>query len=147
MNWSGNQLFNDSQVSPIISSDKFNDTSTPNATADINRMCRKNGSREGSGLNVPIGSDETTVGAENKNNSCGFNRDEEVLGLLVIEPLRNVSHRVQHHPCESSAIQQALVTRIMDAQDLERNRNFFRYQDRIFHSFVRQRDDFELKRN
>lgn len=145
MNCSGNHLFNDSQVSPIISSHKFNETSTPNATAD--RICRRNGSSEDSGLSVPIGSDETCVGMENKNNSCGFNRDEEVLGLLVIEPLRNVSHSVQHHPCESSAIQQALVTRIMDAQDLERNRNFFRYQDRIFHSFVRQRDDFELKIN
>lgn len=82
-------------------------------------------------------------------NSTGFNRGEEVgtLGLLVIEPLRNVSHNVQHHPCQSQAIQEALVTRIMNAQDLERNRNFFLYPEKVFRSLLRQKDDFELKTN
>ncbi|KAM9846444.1 uncharacterized protein ACBR49_009746 [Aulostomus maculatus] len=83
------------------------------------------------------------------NASAGYNSNEEsgMLGFLVIEPLRNVSHNVSHHPCESPAIQQALVSRIINAQDLERNRNFFLYPEKVFHSLLRQRDDFELKTN
>lgn len=69
------------------------------------------------------------------------------LGLLIIEPWRNVSHNVRHRPCESPAIQQALVARIINAQDLERNQNFFLYPERVFQSLLRQKDDFELKRN
>lgn len=77
----------------------------------------------------------------------GFSRDEEGghLGLLVIEPQMNVSHSVQHHPCQAPAIQQALVTRIINAQDLDRNRNFFRYPDKVFLGLLRQREDFDLK--
>lgn len=149
MTCSGNGLFNDSLNSPSISTDKFNETTKPNATADISRICKTNGSSEDFGLNVPKGSVEATVSMENKNtlnNSAGYNRDEDVgiLGLLVIEPLRNVSHNVQHHPCESPAIQQSLVTRIINAQDLERNRNFFQCPEKVFHSLLRQRDDFDL---
>lgn len=135
-----------------ISADKYNDTTTSNSTADIKRSCKTDGSREDFGRNVPDVSNETTVGAVNRktlNNSTGYGRAEEVntLGLLVIELSRNVSHSVRHHPCQSPAIQQALVTRIIKAQDLERNRNFFLYPEKVFHSLLRQREDFELKTN
>ena len=95
------------------------------------------------GLNVPKGRGENK---KTLNGSAGLNsnRDPGVPGLLVIEPLRNVSHNVQHHPCESPAIQEALVSRIINAQDLERNRRFFQYPERVFYSHLRQRDDFEL---
>ncbi|XP_044077626.1 uncharacterized protein LOC122887952 [Siniperca chuatsi] len=135
-----------------ISTDKFNETTTPNSTADISGNCKTDGSSEDFGPNVPKVSNETTVGVVKRktlNNSASYRRGEKVgiLGLLVIEQWRNVSHNVQHHPCESPAIQQALVTRIINAQDLERNRNFFLYPDKVFHRLLRQRDDFELKTN
>ncbi|KAM4544863.1 uncharacterized protein PAE49_017653 [Odontesthes bonariensis] len=81
--------------------------------------------------------------------STGDSREDEdsKLGLLVIEPQRNVSHNVQHHSCQSPAIQQALVNRIMNAQDLELNRNFFLYPGTFFHVLLKQRDDFELRAN
>lgn len=146
----GDRLFSDSLVSPGVSADAFNDTTTPNATAAIGQSCQTDGSSEDFGLNVTRGSDETTAGTGNRetfSTSAGLSEDEEVgvPGLLVIEPQRNVSHSVQHHPCQAPAIQQALVTRIMNAQDLERNRNFFRYADRVFYSLLRQRDAFELR--
>lgn len=146
----GDRLFNDSLVSPGVSTDALNDTTTPNSTAAIGQSCQTDGSSEDFGLNVTRGSDEITAGMENRetlSTSAGLSGDEEVgvPGLLVIEPQRNVSHSVQHHPCEAPAIQQALVTRIMNAQDLERNRNFFRYADRVFYSLLRQRDAFELR--
>lgn len=72
--------------------------------------------------------------------------DKNSQGLLIIEPLRNISHSVRHHPCESQAIQEALVVRIMNAQDLERNRNFFLSPENVFQSLLRQTDDFELKK-
>ncbi|XP_041864985.1 uncharacterized protein LOC121654773 [Melanotaenia boesemani] len=96
------------------------------------------------------GSNDTTEELRSRNTvSFGYSREEEdsMFGLLVIEFQKNVSHGVQHHPCESPAIQQALVTRIMNSQDLERNRNFFLYSIRVLHSLLRQRDDFELKTN
>ncbi|XP_070700190.1 uncharacterized protein [Pempheris klunzingeri] len=147
---SSNCLFNASLVSPSNSTDKFNDTAAPNSTADIRRS-KTNGSSEDFGLNVSKESNKSTVGVINReslSDSAGSGRDEEdgLLGLLVIEPLRNVSHKVQHHPCESPAIQQALVTRIINAQDLERNRNFFTYPEKAFYSLLRQRDDFALLR-
>lgn len=134
---------NDSLVS--ISADAFNDSTTPSATANISRICKTDGSSKHSRLNVGTGSDETTAGV---NSSAGHKWEEEeeagILGLLVIEPLRNVSHNVRHHPCQSPAIQQALATRIINAQDLDRNRNFFRDPDKVFLGLLRQRDDFEL---
>lgn len=140
---SGNGLFNDSLVGLTISADKLNDTTSPNATANMSRISQTDGSSKDLRLNVPTGSDETTIGV---NNCTGHNREEEagILGLLVIEPLRNVSHSVRHHPCQSPAIQEALVTRIVNAQDLDRNRNFFGDPEKVFRTLLRQRDDFEL---
>ncbi|TMS14373.1 hypothetical protein E3U43_022853 [Larimichthys crocea] len=149
---SGNCSFNGSQVGPNIPIDRFNETTTPRSTSNVSRILKTDRSSEDSRFNVPKRSNETTAGNENRktfNNSTGYNRDEEarLLGLLVIEPLTNVSHNVRHHPCQSPAIQQALVTRIINAQDLERNRKFFQFAEGVFYSLVRQRDDFELKTN
>ncbi|KAI3373930.1 hypothetical protein L3Q82_022498 [Scortum barcoo] len=137
---------NVSLVNLSMPTDSFNETTAPNSSADISRSCKTNGSREHFGLNKTTAG---TVNLKTLSNSSGFSSNDEVgtSGLLVIEPWRNVSHGVQHHPCESPAIQQALVTRIMNAQDLERNRNFFLYPEKVFHSLLRQRGDFELKIN
>ncbi|XP_059207661.1 uncharacterized protein LOC131986626 [Centropristis striata] len=140
MTCSSDQIFNESLVD--ISDDKFNETTMPNSTAEA---CKSNRSGEDFGLNVSNRSVETQdVNRETLNNTAVY---EDVQGVLVIEPLRNVSHNVQHHPCESPAIQQALVTQIMNAQDLERNRNFFLHPEKLFHSLLKQRDDFVLKTN
>ncbi|XP_042354685.1 uncharacterized protein LOC121952216 [Plectropomus leopardus] len=141
MTCSHNNSFNESLVH--ISADKFNETKAPNSTAEISRSCKTDFE-----LNVSNRSDDSREAMANGatlNNTTGNGSDENVLGLLVIESWRNVSHTVQHHPCESPAIQQALVTRIINAQDMERNRNFFLYPEKVFHSLLRQRDDFEIK--
>lgn len=142
----GNGLFNDSLVTAVVSTDKLNKTTKSNI--NISRIYKTHAPSNDFGLNVPKGGDNTTVHMENRktvNSSAGLGHENNtILGLLVIEPMRNVSHNVQHHPCESPAIQQALVTRIINAQDLERNRNFFRYPVKVFRSLLRQRDDFEL---
>ncbi|XP_037605733.1 uncharacterized protein LOC119476365 isoform X2 [Sebastes umbrosus] len=136
MTCSSNHTFNDSLVG--ISTD--NETTTPKPTADISRSCETD-----FGLNVSNRSVETSeVNLKTLNGTTG---NEDVQGLLVIELLRNVSHNVQHHPCESPAIQQALVTRIINAQDLERNRNFFQYPEKVFQSLLRQRNDFKMRRH
>ncbi|GAA6232088.1 uncharacterized protein LOC108893356 [Lates japonicus] len=149
MTCSSNLLFNISQVNPSTSADTFNETNITNSTAEISRSCKTHGSRE-FGVNASKGSNDPAEMIRNTlTNSTEYSREEEasMLGLLVIEPGRNVSHNVQHHPCESPAIQQALVTRIINAQDLERNRNFFLIPEKVFHSLLRQRNDFELKTN
>lgn len=137
--------FNAHLVSPDNSTGKFNETTSPNDI--ISRICKRNGSSEDFRLNWPK-EDDLTV-AENRttlNSASGYRRGEEV-GLLVIEPGRSIIHNVHHHPCESRAIQQALVMRIIDAQDLEQNRNFFSYAEKVLHSLLRQKDDFELQTN
>ncbi|XP_026226146.1 uncharacterized protein LOC113169173 [Anabas testudineus] len=126
-----NRFVNLGQVSPSISTESFNETVAPKSSADISRRCEGMITRET--LN-----DLTTYSPE---------LEAGTLGLLVIEPWRNVSHNVQHHPCESPAIQQALVSRIIKAQDLEQNGNFFLYSESVLRSLLRQKDDFELKTN
>lgn len=121
MTCSSNHLFN---VSQIISTERFNETVAPSSSADMSRGC------------------DRLI-----NNSSITEEEAGTLGLLVIEPWRNVSHNVKHHTCESPAIQQALVTRILNALDLEQNGNFFLHSERALHSLLRQKDDFELKTN
>ncbi|XP_060941185.1 uncharacterized protein LOC133018881 [Limanda limanda] len=147
---SGNRLFNVSQVSTSISTDGLNKTTATNSTADGSRNCETHGTTEEFGVSVSKGSNETTVSMgsiKTLTNVTEYNREEEasMLGLLVIEPGRNVSHNVQHHPCESPAIQQALVTRVINAQDLERNRNVFLFPEKVLRSLCRQRNDIEFK--
>lgn len=131
MTCSSNYFFNVSQVSPSISTERFNETVAPSSSAEMSRGC------------------EGMINRKTLNNSTRYIAEEEAgtLGLLVLEPWRNVSHNVKHHPCESPAIQQALVTRILNALDLDQNRNFFLYSERVFHSLLRQKDGFELKTN
>lgn len=135
---SSRNVFNISQV-------RVNETCVPNSTAGISRNYKTDDSH----VAFPVlkRDDESTGGLVTPNVTAGYSSDEEgsMLGLLVIEPGRNVSHNVQHHPCQSPAIQQALVSRIMNAQDLERNRNFFLFPEKVFHSLLRQRQDFQLK--
>lgn len=126
-----NTVFNDSLAETMISTNSSNETATTNKTADT--ICKTEGSRT------------DFQHMENQLNiSAGYKGDQDVgvLGLLVIEPLRNVSHSVHHHPCESPAIQQALMIRIMNAQDLERNRNFFQHPQKVFRGLLRQRGHF-----
>lgn len=126
-----------------------NETAASNSTAELSRSCKTDRSSEEFELNVSNRSDVTTEVNRKTlnytNYTTGYSSNEDALGLLVIEPFRNVSHSVQHHPCESPAIQQALVTRIMNSQDLERNRDFFLYSEKVFHSLLRQRDHFEMR--
>ncbi|XP_017275344.1 uncharacterized protein LOC108238048 isoform X2 [Kryptolebias marmoratus] len=147
---SESRLLNASLASPA---DEGYVSATPGVIVR-DRSCKEGGSGEDFVLSQQKGGDNATEGEMSRvalNTSAGCVREEEEegggLGLLVIEPLRNVSHNVQHHPCESEAIQQALVTRILKAQDLEHNRNFFLYSPKVLRSLVRQRDDFELKTN
>ncbi|KAF7650854.1 hypothetical protein LDENG_00119420 [Lucifuga dentata] len=147
---SRNNLDHISSISPSILSTILNETTTPNSTVEVSRMCKTNESSEALGQHVQRISNESTAGTTGRKtiSSCsGERRHEEAVrpGLLVIESQRNVTHTVQHRPCESPAIQQALMTRIIDAQDLQRNRDFFLYSEEVFHSLLRQRDDFELK--
>lgn len=140
--YSANGPFNSSLV---ISTYICNETATPNQTADMNRICK---TKKDFGLFLSEESDETALGVENRhkfNSSAGYRREDEILGLLVIEPGRNVSHSVRHHSCESPAIQQALLPHIMNALDLERNKNFFQYHEKVFYSLLRQRHDFVLR--
>jgi len=139
---SSNHIFNDSLIN--TSTDKFNETATPNSTADIGRGCKTDGSIEDFGLDGSKRRNKTTEVLVNRK-TLGDTIGRQ--GLLVIEPGRNVSHMVQHHPCESPAIQQALVTRIINAQDLERNRYFFLYPEKFFNGLLRQKEVFELKTN
>ncbi|XP_061595158.1 uncharacterized protein LOC133459297 [Cololabis saira] len=141
-------LFN---VSMLTKPDKLNDSTMSNSTKGNN--CERDVSCEDFGAseqNISNSSTQNTRNTSKLNPSAGYNGEQEDeeegrVSLLVIEPQRNVSHSVQHHPCESEAIQQALVTRIMNAQDLERNRNFFTHPNRVLHSLLRQMDDFQLK--
>lgn len=124
---------------------ELDELSASNAAANISRKCKREVLEEVSGGNVTDVTDKNPVGTEKRKklrHSSGINSG--ALGLLVIEPLRNVSHSVQHHPCESPAIQQALVTRFMDALDMEQNKQFFQYPQKVFLSLLRQDDDFEI---
>ncbi|XP_057677300.1 uncharacterized protein LOC130906734 isoform X2 [Corythoichthys intestinalis] len=85
---------------------------------------------------------ETTHG-----NVSGTDESAWQEGLLFIEPGRNVTHGVRHHPCESPAIQQALVTRIINAQDLEDSRGFFLFPKKVFQRLLTQDNTFELDTN
>lgn len=130
-----NVVFNDSLAEPVTSSDSSNQTATANRIINARIIWKTEESR----------TDFKCV--ENQVSSSAGNKGDEdvgVPGMLVIEPLRNVSHNVRHHPCQSPAIQEALVTHIMNAQDLESNRNFFQYPEKVFHGLLRQRGHFEL---
>lgn len=121
-----------------ISSSTAAGTNASDAAASKSRKCRREVLGQVSGRNV------TNMNDGRKKLSSSAGSSSGSLGLLVIEPLRNVSHSVQHHQCESPAIQQALLTRIMEALDMEQNKHFFQHPGKVFHSLFRQKDGFEL---
>lgn len=132
-------------IAPSTAAGKINEPAASNAAANIGRKCKLEVLSDSSGGNVTDVDDKSAVGTEKGkrlSNSSGIN--SSAMGLLVIEPLRNVSHNVEHHQCESPAIQHALLHRIMDALDMEQNKYFFQYPEKVFYSLVRQEDDFEL---
>lgn len=140
LTWSGPNL-----IAASTAAGKINEPTASNRAANIGRKCKIEVLSDSSGGNVTKVDDKSAVGTEKRrklSNSSGIN--SSAMGLLVIEPLRNVSHSVQHHQCESPAIQHALVNRIMDALDMEQNKHFFQYSERVFYSLLRQEDDFEL---
>ncbi|XP_029913657.1 uncharacterized protein LOC115363532 [Myripristis murdjan] len=65
-------------------------------------------------------------------------------GLLVVEPLRNVSHEVRHRACESAAIQRALVERFLSDQDPQRGKDFFQSSQDRHDALMAQRGDLRL---
>lgn len=139
LSWSG-----PNPIAASTAAGKINEPTASNAAANIGRKCKIEVLSDSSGGNVTE-VDKSAVGTEKRkrlSNSSGIN--SSAMGLLVIEPLRNVSHNVQHHQCESPAIQHALVSRIMDALDMEQNKHFFQYAEKVFYSLLRQEDDFEL---
>ncbi|XP_056909350.1 uncharacterized protein LOC130537016 [Takifugu flavidus] len=140
LTWSGPNL-----IAASSAAGKINEPTASNAAANIGRKCKIEVLSDSSGGNVTEVDDKSAVGTEKRkrlSNSSGIN--SSAMGLLVIEPLRNVSHSVQHHQCESPAIQHALVSRIMDALDMEQNKHFFQYPEKVLYSLLRQEDDFEL---
>ncbi|XP_075997772.1 uncharacterized protein LOC142991482 isoform X2 [Genypterus blacodes] len=124
-------------VGPSILNDMLNDTTRHNSNESSDPFL-PHATKESEG------STAGTAARKTVNNCNGDSRHEEGsrLGLLVVEPQRNVSHNVHHHPCESPAIEQALVTRIIAAQDLQRNRYFFLNSERVYRSLLRQKKDF-----
>ncbi|XP_018581990.1 uncharacterized protein LOC108918864 [Scleropages formosus] len=64
--------------------------------------------------------------------------------LLVLEPLRNVSHAVRHRACESEAIADALADRILGLLDLQRSLDFFNQTEMHMDVLVKQQGNFSL---
>lgn len=133
------------QIASSTATGKTPQTNASDAAADKSRKCVREVLGRVSGRNVTKANDGGPAGREKRKKLSGAaGVTSGAQGLLVIEPLRNVSHSVQHHPCEAPAIQQALLARIMAALDMEQNKEFFQFSARVFHSLLRQKDDFDL---
>ncbi|MFT7809311.1 uncharacterized protein LOC108918864 [Arapaima gigas] len=65
-------------------------------------------------------------------------------GLLILERLRNVTHEVQHRPCESDAIAGALADRILALQDLQQSLDFFKKTEMHMDLLIAQQGNFSL---
>ncbi|XP_040918999.1 uncharacterized protein LOC121198755 isoform X2 [Toxotes jaculatrix] len=65
-------------------------------------------------------------------------------GLLIVEPLRNVSHGVQHKVCESRAIARALVERFLSNQNLQTGEQFFQSSHKHHDDLMAQQGHFLL---
>ena len=65
-------------------------------------------------------------------------------GLLIMEPLRNVSHGVQHRACERKAIQRALAERFLSDQNLQRGEEFFQSSHMHHDALMAQLRHFQL---
>lgn len=67
-------------------------------------------------------------------------------GLLIVEPHRNVSHWVMHSPCESQAIENAILTQIIAAQRIQSSEDYLENLGKNILLLVRQRTNFQLKK-
>ncbi|XP_039972094.1 uncharacterized protein LOC120783281 [Xiphias gladius] len=65
-------------------------------------------------------------------------------GLLIVEPLRNVSHGVHHQACERRAIQRALVERFLSDQNLQGAKQFFQSSHKRHDDLMAQQGHFQL---
>ncbi|KAF3699645.1 hypothetical protein EXN66_Car015332 [Channa argus] len=66
-------------------------------------------------------------------------------GLLIVEPLRNVSHGVQLRACECQNIQRALVERFLSDQDLQAGNQFFQSSYMHHDALMAQQGHFKLR--
>lgn len=66
-------------------------------------------------------------------------------GLLIVEPLRNVSHGVRHRACERKDIQRALVERFLSEQNLETGKGFFQSAHMHHDALMAQQNHFHLR--
>ncbi|KAG5850333.1 hypothetical protein ANANG_G00081120, partial [Anguilla anguilla] len=65
-------------------------------------------------------------------------------GVLVVEPSRNITHRVQHRPCESEGIANMMVRKVLEVQGLQRTVDFFEETGKHIESLINQRGNFSL---
>lgn len=65
-------------------------------------------------------------------------------GMLIVEPLRNVSHGVHHKVCERRAIQQTLAERFLSDQSLQRGKEFFQSSHEHHDVLIAQRGHFQM---
>ncbi|KAM6914743.1 uncharacterized protein PEZ65_015050 isoform 1-T1 [Lycodopsis pacificus] len=65
-------------------------------------------------------------------------------GMLIVEPLRNVSHGVPHRVCERRAIQRTLVDRFLSDRNLQRGKEFFQSSRKHRDALIGQRGHFQL---
>ncbi|XP_073350433.1 uncharacterized protein [Pagrus major] len=64
--------------------------------------------------------------------------------LLIVEPLRNVSHGVHYKVCERRDIQRTLVERFLSDQDLQKGKDFFLSSHKHHDALIAQQGHFEL---
>lgn len=64
--------------------------------------------------------------------------------LLIVEPLRNMSHGVHYKVCERRAIQRTLVERFLSEQDLQRGKDFFQSSHKHHDALIAQQGHFQL---
>ncbi|KAK2869007.1 hypothetical protein Q7C36_000878 [Tachysurus vachellii] len=65
-------------------------------------------------------------------------------GFLITEPNRKVRHRVSHIPCQSQGITDAIVSRILEVQNIRATETFFWEAGRNIDELIQQKEHFEL---
>ncbi|GAA6102486.1 uncharacterized protein LOC106904466 isoform X2 [Tachysurus ichikawai] len=65
-------------------------------------------------------------------------------GFLITEPNRKVRHRVSHISCQSQGIADAIVSRILEVQNIRATETFFWEAGRNIDKLIQQKEHFEL---
>ncbi|XP_070836745.1 uncharacterized protein [Chaetodon trifascialis] len=65
-------------------------------------------------------------------------------GMLIVEPLRNVSHGIRFRVCERKAIQQTLAERFLSDQNLQTGKQFFQSSHKHHDALMAQLRHFQL---